>query len=137
MEKYLVNSPLITVMIFMAACSQPAAIPDEKPVELKGTIEQMGKASRNIRAEKKVKDTWPMLPDYFVGVKDDGTKRDGYAMYICELFREEGAEADVKIVDYAQVKAHSKAKNGDFQMAGRPVYEAYVLGSHRCRISGD
>lgn len=62
-----------------------------------------------IRAEPKVKDLLHQqgqAVEWQVGVLDDGTSRDGYARYICEILAENGASTprtQVRIVDITRV----------------------------------
>lgn len=46
--------------------------------------------------------------DWTVGVKDDGSSRYGYALYVCQLLREHSVvdkDTDVRIVDYSTFMA--------------------------------
>lgn len=55
---------------------------------------------RLVYAEQKVKDA--VITDanvLYVGVQDDGTRRDGYAEYLCQLVRKNNGTVDrVKVV---------------------------------------
>lgn len=55
--------------------------------------------------EPKIKDaTWATDRNLYVGVLDDGSRRDGYAMYLCDVAAEHGVKPDlIKIVDVAEV----------------------------------
>lgn len=67
-----------------------------------------------IKSEPKVKDaTWMTTRNLYVGVLDDGTRRDGYAQYICEEAKSHGATM-VKVVDIAKVK-----RTGKFEELGK------------------
>ncbi len=64
-----------------------------------------------IRKESKVKEA--VITDenvLYVSVEDDGTKRDGYANYLCEILREK--EASTSWVKVIQVNS-SNAPNAD------------------------
>lgn len=82
---------------------------------------EMDAALAEIRSEVKVRgvhydDTSGVLS---VGVFDDGSKRDGYAMYVCELLREHAPdkrEILIKIVDAPKLTVR-----GEFQELGRFV----------------
>lgn len=56
-------------------------------------------ALATIRTEPKVKDAlWPEGQDLlYVGVLNDGSLRDGYAMYICEVLREHDVHQGVRV----------------------------------------
>lgn len=58
----------------------------------------MTAAEKALRAEPKVKDLAWSYPYLNVGVADDGSRRDGYAMYICEVLREHRASDGVTVV---------------------------------------
>lgn len=60
--------------------------------------------------EKQVKDaTWMTDTNLYVGMIDDGTKRDGFAQYLCMAAKEHGVQADlIKIVDIAKVVREKK-----------------------------
>lgn len=63
-----------------------------------------------------------------IGVDDDGTSRVGYAAYVCEVLREEGALGptdSVRIVDYAR-----------FMSAGGTARDA-SLGHVECSTGRD
>ena len=82
---------------------------------------QMDEALAEIRSEPKVQgvhydDTIGVLS---VGVFDDGSSRDGYAMYLCELVRvhkPDKREVLIKIVDAPKLTVR-----GEFQELGRFV----------------
>jgi hypothetical protein len=79
-------------------------------------------AQKLIRTEPKVKDAyWSNGSTLLVGVLDDGSRRDGYASYVCEVLYEEGLRGKaifVKVIDILKiVKENSRV----------------VLGEARCR----
>lgn len=65
-----------------------------------GSLAGNEKALAEIRKEPKVFEA--IITDanvLYVSVTDDGTRRDGYASYLCEILRENGAKASrVKVV---------------------------------------
>lgn len=68
-----------------------------------------------IKKEPKVKDAaWASGSSLWVGVLDDGGRRDGYASYICQVLAEHGAAkgALVKVMDVA-------APRGEIRELGR------------------
>lgn len=73
------------------------------------TPEAVEAATMAIRAEPKVKDLLyqqGQAVEWQVGILDDGTSREGYARYICEILAENGASTprtQVRIVDIARV----------------------------------
>ena len=71
-------------------------------------------------AEPTAKDAiWTSETMFKVGVLDDGTSRDGYALYVCEVLNERGFHGvDVEVVDIVSVAAGKGFKE---------------LGSARCR----
>jgi hypothetical protein len=87
-------------------------------------------AKKAIVAEPKVIDLLfddSNVVEWHVAVVDDGTRRYGYATYICHLLKENGAyddQVDVRIVDAAKRKQFKNA------------YRDYSLGAVRCS-SGD
>jgi hypothetical protein len=111
--------------IALASCSSPApAEPsgDEAlPVGMQSPVKpaaaapigpsaaSIDAATAAIKAEPKVKDMLYQGNDavqWQIGVLDDGSKRTGYALYICNLLREHEALAGrthVRIVDIAKV----------------------------------
>lgn len=58
------------------------------------------KLLRTIKAEPKVKDAVITDADVlYVGVQDDGTKRDGYAQYLCQVLKDNHSTVSrVKVV---------------------------------------
>lgn len=71
-------------------------------------------------AEKAVKDAaWSGDHTFKVGVLDNGTRRDGFAMYVCERIRETGLRnINVKVLDIAALSRTNKT---------------VLLGSHYCK----
>jgi hypothetical protein len=88
------------------------------------------KAKSLIKAESKVVDLVydpTNVVEWAVAVNDDGSKRYGYAGYICMLLRNAGAyddEVEVRIVDAAKIAEFKDA------------YRDYSLGTVRCQ-NGD
>lgn len=98
-----------------------------QPRQPKGDPSWMTQAHRNVLAhfqasEPKVKDAIWTRPDVFkVGVYDDGSKRDGFALYVCQVLAENGFGGDrvtVQVVDIVRLVA-----NGEW----------IKLGSARCQ----
>lgn len=63
-------------------------------------------------AEKKVKDAlWTSQSMFKVGVIDDGTRRDGYAEYVCQVIADYGLSGrgiSVKVVDIQKLVRMNK-----------------------------
>jgi hypothetical protein len=77
---------LTLMILFNTSCGDSAAA--EKPQDNANNQ----KALEEIRKETKVKEA--MITDanvLYVSVEDDGTKRDGYAMYLCEVLASHNA----------------------------------------------
>lgn len=77
-----------------------------------------------IRSEPKVKDVLLQTGVLYVGVLDDGSRREGYAQYICELLREHAVErpgrsVPVHVMDIAKIKHRN---------------DWVKLGSHNCKL---
>lgn len=75
-----------------------------------------------IRAEPKVVDLVRKGPILYVGMQNDGSRRDGYAQYLCEVLREERVDdrsVDIHIIDIAELNATNKWKK---------------MGSNVCRM---
>lgn len=91
---------------------------EEKLKQLENKLEELGSNPDNnskkskgdlleaVRKEPKVKEA--IITDarvLYVSVIDDGTKRDGYASYLCELVREYGSNVNmVKVVKVNSIK---------------------------------
>ena len=75
------------------------------------TASSLAAAQRAIAAEPKVRAVEYSAPRWRVAVDDDGTRRDGYAQYLCLVIGEQGARDDrteVEVIDQA---------NGERQLA--------------------
>lgn len=73
-------------------------------VAMAGAPDYQG-AENALRKEKKIVDLvhQSAIAEWLIGVKDDGSKRYGYAEYVCGILLEHNAIADghmVRIVDY-------------------------------------
>ena len=84
----------LLLLLSLIACSEspnPNSIPENKA------------ALEEIKKEPKVKEA--LLTDadvLYISVDDDGTKRDGYASYICEVLREHKSTTKwVKVVKFS------------------------------------
>jgi len=63
-------------------------------------------ATAALKTETQIKDlTWPDETTLYVGMFDLGTRRHGYAMYVCEVLASHGASKGVyvKIIDIVAV----------------------------------
>ena len=80
-------------------------------------------ALKAVLAEPKVKDaTITSSRVLYAGVWSDGTRRTGYAMYLCEVLREHHSKAErVRVVDMQTV------------LAGKGVHNWKVMGEARCK----
>lgn len=114
--------------LLLAGCSVAAA-PDQAEAPA-GTVAQedakpqapapaaIEAAKTALKAEPKVKDLTYSAADavqWNIGVLDDGSRRVGYAQYVCSVLQEKGALAGrthVRIVDIARV-----ARGDDFRDA--------------------
>lgn len=69
-------------------------------------------ATAQLKSEPKIKDVyWPTAGRVKVGVLDDGTRRDRYAMYICEILRERrlgGQNINIRVIDIAKLARQNK-----------------------------
>jgi hypothetical protein len=75
-----------------------------------------------IRGEPQVVDLVRKGPILYVGMLNDGSRRDGYAQYLCEVLREQrvdGRSVDIHIIDIAVLNATSEWKK---------------MGSNVCRL---
>ncbi len=128
---------LFGLTIALAACSSPAPAPEpgkdelaagqlvapvapvlQPPVATATVDPAIQAAKAAIKAEPKVKDMLYQGDEavqWQIGVLDDGSKRFGYALYICQLLREHKVltgQTHVRIVDIAKV-----AQGEDFRSA--------------------
>lgn len=119
----------ITVALACAACSAPAAVPidtndaDEQqpaaatlePSPAPGAIEA---AKTALAKEAKIEDLTydaSAAVQWNVGVRNDGSRRVGYAQYVCQVLSEADAlsgRTHVRVVDIAKV-----AQGSDFREA--------------------
>jgi len=80
----------LLLSIWMPESKVPPGIgtPVNKTASKDGNVE----ALKAIRTEKKVKEAIIVAGTnvFYVSVIDDGTRRDGYASYLCEILREKG-----------------------------------------------
>jgi len=67
-------------------------------------------AITELKKEKKIKNVLRQDTNLRIGVINDGSRRDGYAMYVCEVLRDHEIHGFVYIyiVDFQQVKSKSK-----------------------------
>ena len=82
------------VIIILAVVFKPQAEPTTGKTD-KVTADDSGardKALQALKTEQKVVDIGWEGSSLWVGVFDDGTRRDGYAAYLCEVVREAKAE---------------------------------------------
>ena len=89
---------LFSIALFSAACGDSSAA--EKPQENANNK----KALEEIKKEKKVIEAFINDANVlYVSVEDDGTKRDGYAMYLCNVLSEN--QATTKMVKVMKVNS--------------------------------
>lgn len=88
----------IILASFLAGCTANAEPEHAPPQQTKAVDhEARAKALVAVKGEAKVKDAVWNGSTLAVGVVDDGSKRDGYASYICEVLREHGAADGVTV----------------------------------------
>jgi len=82
----------VSVLIFSALATSKKELPEDNP--------NNKAALQEIRKEAKVKEAIITEADVLhISVEEDGTRRDGYAQYICEILREHHATTNwVKVV---------------------------------------
>jgi len=119
----------ICLAVTCAACSAPAAVPaDEIAADEPAPISSPANASpapaaidaakTALAAEPKIEDLIydaSAVVQWNVGVRDDGSRRVGYAQYVCGVLAEKHALAErthVRIVDIEKV-----AQGSDFRAA--------------------
>lgn len=80
---------LLMVLNFITGCSNKSDIPESKKQQ----------AIQHFKTqEPTTKDsTWLAKRTFSVGVLDDGTKRDGYALYVCQVLSDMGIH-DVRVI---------------------------------------
>jgi hypothetical protein len=68
------------------------------------------RAEKSLRTEPQISDLVWSGPFLYVGMLDDGGRRDGYAGYVCEVLREHHAEAGVTVIikDFAKMVGHGE-----------------------------
>lgn len=115
------NKLILTLLVssFLIICSCGESAPVEKPQDNANNK----KALEEIRKEQKI--TEAFLSDanvLYVSVADDGTKRDGYAQYLCGILKENQATTKwVKVVKVGSIN-DPKADNA----------YGILLGESRC-----
>ena len=94
MKKILIIAGVILFAIYLLNGSKESNL-DETKSDQGNT-----NALNEIRKEAKIKEAFISEAGVlYVSVVDDGTNRDGYASYLCEILREKNAEANrVKII---------------------------------------
>jgi hypothetical protein len=120
---------LITLVMFSLSIT-PSCSDDEPDVvsavktEEEGSVEGNAKALELVRKEKKVDEA--IITDanvLYVSVQDDGSRRDGFASYLCEILRENKAKARwVKIT-----------RTGSTNAPDRDNAFGVLLGESRCK----
>jgi len=95
-----INLSILFLVLFLISCGD--STPAEKPQDNANNK----KALEEIRKEKKI--TEAIITDanvLYVSVDDDGTKRDGYAQYLCGILTENAATTKwVKVVKVGSAK---------------------------------
>lgn len=91
---------IIVIIYFLPDNDYNASSSSTPSSPVSGSLAGNEKALAEVRKESKVLEA--MITDanvLYVSVVDDGTRRDGYASYLCELLRENNAKATrVKVV---------------------------------------
>jgi len=100
MKKILIIAGIIFFAIYLLNGSKESEISETKSNQ--GNVN----ALKEIRKEAKVKEALiTEVGVLYVSVVDDGTNRNGYASYLCEILREKNAEANrVKIIKVNSTK---------------------------------
>jgi hypothetical protein len=114
--------PSILSLALMVLCSISCG--DSTPVEKPQDNANNKSALEEIRKEKNI--TEAFINDanvLYVSVADDGTKRDGYATYLCEILTEH--KATVKMVKVVKVGSMNDP-NADNAFG-------VLLGEHMCK----
>jgi len=92
------------ILLIMLSGVSAAYSPDKKRIEAQEYF--------NGPAEKSVKDSLWTGPFMFkVGVLDNGSNRDGFAMYVCEVLRDRGFREKglrVQVIDIAKLARTNK-----------------------------
>ena len=115
---------VILSLLTASGCSDddPNDVPAVKTEE--GTAEGNAKALELVRKEKKVDEA--IITDanvLYVSVQDDGSRRDGFASYLCEILRENKAKARwVKIT-----------RTGSTNAPDRDNAFGVLLGESKCK----
>lgn len=83
----------IFIMPLCLACVSGQEQPrqEDPPPRIQVDETAKGTALAALKAEPKILDVAWEGSSLWAGVKDDGTRRDGYAGYLCEVVREHGA----------------------------------------------
>ncbi|KTE24423.1 MULTISPECIES: hypothetical protein [unclassified Sphingopyxis] len=115
--------PIMGAALALSACTAPAPVEEAQATPAKP--EPAAPAPAAIEAAKTALASEPKIKDlsydatntvqWNVGVLDDGSRRTGYAQYVCQVLQEKGALAGrthVRIVDIAKV-----AQGSDFRDA--------------------
>ena len=72
------------------------------------TADQKAFAKQLVREEPVIKDAlWMTASNLYVGVLDDGSRRDGFAAYVCNDAKPRGAKM-VKVIDIVKLKRTGK-----------------------------
>lgn len=99
--------PLSIISFFILFCFISIASADWQKSNAQLEMEKLFQSN----AEKTAKDAlWTARDMFKVGVIDDGSLRDGYAMYVCEVLREYGLSAGtrVQIIDIVRLTRNGK-----------------------------
>ncbi|RJP90584.1 MAG: hypothetical protein C4518_08895 [Desulfobacteraceae bacterium] len=79
--------------------------------ELDAKRNEMVKYFKSDEEPKVIDAIWTMDNVFKVGVYDDGSRRDGYAQYVCMVLKENGfrgKEIYVQVIDYAKLMQTKK-----------------------------
>lgn len=93
-----------------------------EPSEETGLFDEAGFIAE-IEKEEKVQDAAVDDDRIYIAVFDDGTPRDGYAGYVCEVARD-FAEGDLNSRMISIIDAVASVRDGEFKR----------LGKHRCEL---
>lgn len=91
------KAAILTVLALLSACPLAAQ-----------TAEQKAFAKKLVQDEATIKDAlWMTANNLYVGVIDNGSRRDGFAAYVCNDAKPKGAKM-VKVIDIAKLKRTGK-----------------------------
>jgi len=101
-----IRKPLFLILIFFIFLTAQA-----QADELDAKRNEMVKYFKSDEEPKVIDAIWTMDNVFKVGVYDDGSRRDGYAQYVCMVLKENGfrgKEIYVQVIDYAKLMQTKK-----------------------------